>query len=122
MYGNHVVMSSEGAVAAANVGGVEAAATSTSSTSLTTVVAVSAAIMNLLFLIIIGVVCVRRVRRKRAAKNNPDKTSTKQGQSNGAFRADAGTLRSFHSLSSKFTPTETDVDSISTSSSLSTIS
>lgn len=111
----------EGAVAAANTGIETISATSASNGSMTALIAVSASVLNLVVLTVIGVVCVRRVRRKRAAKS-PEKSNAKQGQSNGAFRTEAGTLRSFNSLSSKFTPTDTDADSISTSSSLSTIS
>ncbi len=108
--------------ALASVGGPEVVPSTTGATSsvTTTVVAVVVSLLNLLFLLIVGVTCARRIRAKRDAKKS--KAAYKQGQSNGAFRSEAGTMRSFNSLTSKFTPADIDADSISTSSSLSTIS
>ena len=96
-----------------------------SSANMTTVVAVSLAVLNLAVLTILGVVCVRRARRRRhktPGRPNAAASNHKQGQTNGGFRTEAGTLRSFNSLSSKFSPTDdADADTISTSS-ISTIS
>ena len=105
--------------AMASLGGADIVASTSGGTSsvTTTVVAVVVSLLNLLFLLIVGVTCARRIRAKRDAKKS--KIPYKQGQSNGAFRSEAGTMRSFNSLTSKFTPTDFDADSVS---SLSTIS
>ncbi len=115
----------EGGVAAASIGAgvppdLAGATSATSSNSLITIVAVILAVTNLVVLTVIGAVCLRRARHKRASAAAA--AGHKQGAANGGFRPDGGTLRSFNSLSSKFTPTDAESDSLSTSSSASTVS
>jgi len=104
----------QGAFAAASIGmdptlgvGTVAATTSSTTNLVGIVVALALALVNVA---VLGLLAARFVRRRRAQEP--------AAAPSGAFRAEAGTVRSFNSLVSKF-GSAVDVDSISTVSSIS---
>jgi len=99
-----------GAFASASTGtGVEIVAPAASTNFVGIVVALALCIVNIA---IIGLLAARWVRQRRRRTNE-----TVEEVTTGAFRAEAGTIRSFNSLVSKFGPA-VDPDSISTVSSI----
>jgi hypothetical protein len=80
------------------------AASGTGLSTVGTIVAVVLSVMNLALLTVLAV----RFIRNRKNQQNAEGTQGLVGRSNGAFRSDAGTIRSFNSLASKFGPSEGD--------------
>jgi len=77
------------------------------------IAAASVTVINLAVLGYLVARWARGLRHRRQAANN----AKMNGQTNSAFRAEAGTIRSFNSLGSKFATS--DVDSVSNSSTIS---
>merc|ERR1712038_1425856 len=104
-----------GAFAAASVGAdlsVIAGSATSSTNIIGIVVALALALVNVA---VLGMLAARIVRMKRRQAQQPEAPSQ---STKGAFRSEAGTIRSFNSLVSKFGPA-VDPDSISTVSSIS---
>ena len=108
------------ASAAAASTGVEVLGSAGSTTSMAGLI--TALILSALNVTILGALFVRWIKNRR--KRNAAEAGTASGQTNSAFRSEAGTVRSFNSLMSKFSaPSLGDGDdSISTNSSISSLS
>ncbi len=73
-------------------------------------------------LVILGFLVYRYGRSLRHKRKNKKTSLNEHGHTNMAFRAEAGTAKSFNSLSSKFNSGVTDMETISSSSSVNTVS
>jgi len=79
---------------------------------------IAAAMVTVINLAVLGYLVARWARTLRSRRQNATTVGrTVQGSTNGAFRAEAGTIRSFNSLGSKFS--SADSDSVSNSSTIS---
>lgn len=86
--------------------------TAASATTIGTIVAVVLAVFNLLVLTVLG------VRYLRSRSQNQSASSDTAGLTNSGFRSEAGTIRSFNSLASKFGPSS-EGDDLSVASTIS---